>query len=392
MPGINKAAQGAGSIRQRPDGRWEARVTIGTDPATGKPIRRSLYGKTQREVRKKMTEVISALDTGTYTEPCKMTLDEWLIIWSADYLSNVKPSTAFLYQEQIRLYISPAPGHIRMEALSPHIIQHFYNGLTKEREDDKPGLSPKSVKNIHGILHRALQQAVRNGYLRNNPSDACTLPRIEKVDIRPLDEELRAKFLSAIKGNRHETLFTVALFTGMRQGELLGLPWDAVDFDKGTITIKQQLRKDQKKGGQYYISTPKNGKTRIITPAPFVMGLLRQHRAKQAEQRLMLGALWENSGFVFTNDTGGRLSYRTVYDCFKRVMGKIGSPNTRFHDLRHTYAVMSLDAGDDIKTVQENLGHHTAAFTLDIYGHVTAQMKQSSAQRMEKYIKGILPA
>lgn len=391
MPGTNKAAQGAGSIRQRPDGRWEARVTTGTDPATGKPIRRSIYGKTQREVRTKMTEIISALDMGTYTEPCKMTLAEWLETWSADYIANVKPSTAFLYKEQIRLYIGPALGNIRLESLSPHTIQHFYNSLTQERDGKRP-LSAKSVKNIHGILHRALQQAVRIGYLRSNPSEACTLPRVEKADIRPLDESMQAKFLSAIKGHRHETLFKVALFTGMREGELLGLTWNAINFEKGTIAITQQLRKEQKKGGRYYISSPKNNKGRIISPAPFVMQLLKQHRARQAEQRLMLCGLWEDNNLVFPNDTGGFLSYRTVYDCFKRIMAKIGNPKARFHDLRHTYAVMSLNAGDDIKTVQENLGHHTAAFTLDIYGHVTTQMKQASAQRMERYIKGILSA
>ena len=120
------------------------------------------------------------------------------------------------------------------------------------------------------------------------------------------------------------------------------------------------------------------------------MKLLRTQKARQAEQQLKTGGLWENSGMVFTNETGGYLSYRTVYDCFKRIVAHIGTPTTRFHDLRHTFAVASLRAGDDIKTVQDNLGHHTAAFTLDVYGHVTEQMKRDSAQRMEGYIKEVL--
>ena len=278
-----------------------------------------------------------------------------------------------------------APSHARRK----DTIQGFYNGLSIEREGGK-ALSPKSVKNIHGILHKALQQAVAVGYIRFNPADACTLPRVEKKEISPLDEEQIATFLKAIEGHRHELLYKVALFTGMREGEVLGLMWDCVDFEKGTITIKRQLRREQKKGGAYYITTPKNGKPRTITPAPWVMKLLRSQKARQAEQQLKMGPLWENYGMVFTNETGGYLSYRTVYDCFKRIVAQMGTPSTRFHDLRHTFAVASLRAGDDIKTVQGNLGHHTAAFTLDVYGHVTEQMKKDSAQRMEGFIKGVL--
>ena len=376
-----RAAQGGGTIRQRKDGRWEARYTAGRDPGTGKQVQRSVYGATQQEVRKKLAQLTAAIDAGTYKEPCKMTVGQWLDIWQQDYLGGVKPSTAFLYGEQIRLHIKPALGAIKLESLNTHSIQGFYNKLD---------LSPKSVKNIHGIFHRALQQAVAIGYLRFNPSDACTLPRVEQAEIKPLDEPQIAAFLKAIEGHRHELLYKVALFTGLREGELLGLMWDCVDFERGNITVKRQLRREQKKGGQYYITTPKNGHTRTITPAPWVMQLLQLQRRKQAELRLQVGAAWENSGMVFTNETGGYLSYRTVYDCFKRIMAQIGAPSTRFHDLRHTYAVASLRAGDDIKTVQGNLGHHTAAFTLDIYGHVTDQMKQDSATRMENYIQGII--
>ena len=326
-----RGAQGAGTIRQRKDGRWEARYTVGRDPGTGKQIQRSVYGATQQEVRKKLAQLTTAIDSGTYKEPCKMTVGQWLDIWMANYMGGVKPSTAFLYGEQIRLYIKPALGAVKLEALNTHTIQGFYNGLSIEREGGK-ALSPKSVKNIHGILHKALQQTVAVGYIRFNPADACTLPRVEKKEISPLDEEQIATFLKAIEGHRHELLYKVALFTGMREGEVLGLMWDCVDFEKGTITIKRQLRREQKKGGAYYITTPKNGKPRTITPAPWVMKLLRSQKARQAEQQLKMGPLWENSGMVFTNETGGYLSYRKVYDCFKRIVAQMGTPSTRFHD------------------------------------------------------------
>jgi len=176
----------------------------------------------------------------------------------------------------------------------------------------------------------------------------------------------------------------------MREGEVLGLMWNRVDLKAGTIRIDQQLKKEQKKGGQYYFAPPKNDKSRTITLAPWVVALLKNHRGKQTENRLRAGPAWEDSGLVFSNEIGQLLSYRTVYDSFKRVVNKIGCPSTRFHDLRHSYAVAAIRSGDDIKTIQGNLGHATAAFTLDIYGHVTEQMKTASASRMESFIKSVL--
>lgn len=383
-----RAAQGAGNIRQRPDGRWEARYTAGRDPGTGKQIQKSVYGRTQREVREKLTKVIADIDNHSYHEPCKMRLKEWITIWTEEYLGDVKPSTAHLYSEQVRLYIIPALGAVRLDELSPHSIQLFYNRL-KRGADNKTGLSSKTIRNIHGVLHKALQQAVDIGYLKTNPANTPKLPKAEQKEIHPLDETQMQDFLETIKGHKHEILYKVDLFTGLREGEILGLTWDCINFDKGTITVKQQLRREQKKGGQYYLTTPKNGKSRTISPAPSVMKLLHTQRARQSEQRLLMGELWQSSDMVFTNETGGYLSYRTVYDCFKRIVGKIGTPTTRFHDLRHTYAVNAIRAGDDFKTLQENLGHATAAFTMQTYGHVTDQMKKTSADRMEQFIRGV---
>ena len=164
-----------------------------------------------------------------------------------------------------------------------------------------------------------------------------------------------------------------------------------MDFSGGTILIKQQLQREKKAGGQYQLVPLKNDKPRTITPAPFVMELLRQHRKIQAAWQLRAGELWENpAGLVFTNEIGGHLSAVTVLKKYKRVVAAIGRPDARFHDLRHSYAVAAIRAGDDIKTVQGNLGHATAAFTLDVYGHVTDQMKQASAARMDSYIKDVL--
>lgn len=411
----SRAAQGAGTIRKKTVQRngqtyayWEARITTGRDPGTGKQIQRSFSGKTQAEVRKKMQAAAVEIETGTYQEPSKITLAEWLDIWTAEYLTDVKPRTLDSYKTTIKTHIKPALGAVKLQALKAPQIQQFYNALArngvKVAKHDSGGkivkkngetvyetvpMSPKSIKNAHGVLHKALQQAAEIGYIRANPADACKLPRIEKAEIKPLDSDDIARFLQVVSGHPFENVYLVTLFTGMREGEVLGLTWECIDFDNSTITIKRQLMRERGKG-TYTLATPKNGKSRCITAAATVMQILRQERTKQAEARLRAGMLWDNPlDLVFTNELGRNLSAQTVYLHFKKLAEKAGVPAARFHDLRHSYAVAALQSGDDIKTVQENLGHFSASFTLDVYGHVTEQMKQASADRMERFIKGV---
>lgn len=392
-----RGANGNGSIRKittTHNGKqytyWQARYTAGYDPGTGKQIQRSISGKTQKEVAQKLKQATYEIDQGTYLAPTKLTVKEWMDIWTQEYLEDVKPSTKYLYTRNVEQYIIPHLGAIKLESLTAPMIQSLYNALFKPEKSKVNALSAKSIRNVHGVLHKALQQAVLNGYIRVNPSDACKPPRVVKKEIHPLDETQVSEFLIAIQGHTHEYLYKITLFTGMREGEVLGLTWDCLDLEHGTLLIKQQLRREQKKGGKYYFSPPKNNKTRVLTLAPSVIQLFRLQKLKQNSMRLEAGDCWEENNLIFSNQTGGFLSYRTVYDCFKRIMVKIGSPSTRFHDLRHTYAVMAIKSGDDIKTVQENLGHATAAFTLDVYGHVTAQMKKTSADRMEQVIQSVL--
>ena len=388
-----RAVSGDGSIRKKKvvkeNGKeytyWEGRYTSGFDPETGKQKQHSISGKTQAEVAQKLREVTAEIGQGIFQEACKLTVGQWMTVWAQDYLNDVKPKTLESYLRQIRLHIVPALGGARLEKLTSPMIQHFYNACSKD------GLSPKSVKNIHGVLHKALQQAVAIGYLRSNPSDACTLPRIERKELKPLDDDAIRRFLEAVEGHPFEALYLVTLFTGMRQGEVLGLTWDCVDFARGTLLINKQLQyiTGENNHRVYQLASTKNGKPRKIVPADFVMNLLRQQRARQAEWRLRAGPAWEDSGLVFTNELGEHLAPFTVYKKFKKLVREIGLPESRFHDLRHSYAVAAIRSGDDIKTVQGNLGHATAAFTLDVYGHVTDQMKRDSADRMQKFIKSV---
>lgn len=392
MPHGKKNTSGAGSIRKKTVVRngteytyWEARFTTGFDPSTGKQKQRSITGKTQKEVAQKLRELTAEIDRGIYHEPNKLTLSQWLDIWLRDYLNGVKPRTAESYRCQIENHIRPNLGKIKLEALSTPDIQRFYNSMTEN------GLAAKTVIITHGVLHKALQQAVAIGYLRFNPSDACTLPRSERKELKPLDDDAINAFLTAVKGHPYETVFLVTLFTGMRQGEVLGLTWECVDLDNSSLLINKQLQKAMNAEGKrvYSIISTKNSKGRKITLAPTVVELLRRQKATQEAWKQAAGSAWQESGFVFPNELGEHLMPHTVYHNYKRIVTAIGRPDARFHDLRHSYAVAAIKSGDDIKTVQGNLGHATASFTLDVYGHVTDQMKRDSADRMERFIQSV---
>jgi len=381
----SRLPKGGGSIRKRADGRWEGRYSMGFNPETGKQIQRSIYGKTKSEVRQKLSKITCEIDEGTYIEPCKMTVEEWLKTWQENYLNDIRDSTKLIYRKTIGNHLNPAFGKYRLDKLDSHTIQLFYNRLLSGTEGKKP-LSAKSIKDIHGILHSALSQAVKLGYIRSNPTEACVIPRRQKPDIYPLTEAQMKEFLNKASGSRYELMYHVYLFTGMREAELIGLQWDCVDFERGTIRIDKQLIRSQEKGGQYHFSVPKNGKSRILTPAPYVMSVLEQQRELQNKQREAAGEAWSDTNLVFTNEIGKNISHRALYDHFKRITKSIGLENTRVHDLRHTYAVNSLLAGDNVKTVSANLGHATVAFTLDIYAHYTEDLRKESSEKMENFI------
>ena len=381
-----KSANGAGSIRKRSDGTWEARYTVGRDPKTGKQVRKSVYGKTQAEVRRKLTQTVADIDNHTYMEPVKLSLGEWMEIWLGEYCGGVKLRTLKSYESTAKYRIIPFLGAIPLAKLTPVALQKYYNDTLAGELAGREPVSPKTVHNIHGIIHKALSQAVAIGYLKANPADACTLPKKQRKEMHVLDEAQTKAFLAAVEGDPFHPLLLTALFTGMREGELLGLTWEGVDFKAGTIRVFQQL---QLVSGEYLVLPPKNSKPRTITPAPYVMDMLRKEKASQAQKQLLAGPAWCPDGYVFADDLGGHLRRHTLYNHFKRIAVGMGCPEVRFHDLRHTYAVSALRAGIDVKTVSTNLGHATVAFTLDVYGHVTREMQKSSADKMQAYISAL---
>lgn len=392
-----RAAAGSGTVRERKDGLWEARVTVGRDPGTGRQIQKSFYGPTQKAVLAKLRKIQAEQDNGTYTEPEKLTVSQWMDTWLAEYAINVKDATMRSYKDNTHLHIKPGLGAVPLQKLSPHMVQKFYNDLSTkgrilqkgQKKNAPAGLSAKSVRIIHSILHRALKQAALVGYIKANPTEACILPKIEKKEMSILSDKEIPTFLSAVEGHRHGALYLTTLFTGMRRGEALGLTWDAVDVKAGVIRIYRQMQKDRVEGGPPRFTSLKNDKTRMVSPPATVFRVLKEHRRKQNENRLRAGALWEDMNLVFCNELGQPLDGDSVYRSYKRLLNNNGLSDIRLHDLRHTAATIMIQNGDDIKTVQNALGHATAGFTLDIYTHVTERMQKESAKRMERYIKRI---
>ncbi|MCI9330822.1 MAG: site-specific integrase [Oscillibacter sp.] len=422
---MGRAANGNGTIRKKTVTKngteytsWEGRVTVGYDPGTGKQIQKSISGKTQKEVRQKLSKIIVELDEGTYQEPSKMTVGEWLDIWTEEYMGDKKYSTVKIYKAQIETHIKPGLGAVKLSQLVPHMVQKFYNDLLAGGQSvpkrDKAGkiikkngktvyesapMSAKTVRNVHGVLTKALSTAVSIGYLRMNPAERVTLPRVEKMEIHPLTDEQIKDFLRVSASDDCGMILTVILFAGLRESEAIGLTWDCVDFEKGIVKICKQLQKRRSEDGGMTFAPLKNDKARILEPAPFVMDLLSREWNRQAEQRLRAGTGWKGwqnqeerkTALVFTTADGSYISQTSLRYHFKKIVTQMGVPSCRVHDLRHTFAVLSLQNGDDIKTVQDSLGHATAAFTLDIYGHISERMKDESSARMQAYIDSIYP-
>lgn len=379
---LSRTAKGGGAIRKRADGRWEGRYSAGFDPKTGKQIQRSIYASTMKEVRLKITQLTAEIDDGSYLEPNHMKLGTWMDIWLRDYTGNLKPATYSVYESHVRFHIKPSLGHFPLASIPPHAVQRFYNELL-----DEQGLSPKTVKNIHGALHKALEQAKKLNYIRDNPLDAVIVPRVEKARIETLTDKELIRFLHVIRDQPDELIYYVTVFTGLREGEVLGLTWDCVDFENNLLLINKQ-HTYVRRAKEYAFASLKNDKIRTLTVADEVMEALQRQQARQADWAAEAGSAWSNpDNLVFTTELGSFITSKALYNRFKRLMKKNGFENLRFHSLRHTFAVNSLRAGDDIKTVQENLGHATAAFTLSTYAHCSPGMKRESAKRMGKFIQ-----
>ena len=374
-----KRGNGEGCIRQRADKTWEGIYTCGYD-TSGKLKRRSVYGKTRGEVQKKLRAILESIDKGVYVNPENITCDEWFDEWLKRYLVNTKESTRAQYELYLRLYVRPAIGSVKLQKVSFFMVKNIILDCIAE------DLSAKTIRNLNGIMHHAFSDAIKVRLMASNPADGQDLPKVQKKKMLFLEGDKRSAFCQEIKGKLYEHLFIVALFTGMRQGELLGLDWNSVDFGRNTITISQQLKRDRKIGEKvdYIIDSTKTNNVRTICPAQIVFDVLKHIRREQIENRLKYGQEYDNpDDLVFTNEHGHHLVSVYVLKVFKARAKAIGLPDLRFHDLRHSHVVIRAENGDDMKSVSEDLGHSDIRTTANIYAHVSQRMKEESAKRMQ---------
>ena len=362
-----------GITRHMKSGLYMARYTVQTP--TG-PKRKTLYGKTRREVDEKLTAAKADRDRGLLFDADSLTVGRYLERWLADSVRDtVKAITYETYERLMRLHLVPTLGRVKLKNLTPTHVR----GLYREKLDS--GLSPSSVQRIHALLHKALTQAVNDGLIPRNATDPVKPPRQSRKEMKTLTPEQAHVFLEAAKDDRLEALYIVAIHTGLRQGELLGISWDEVDLEAGTLSVHRTL--SGAKGGPKF-TTPKNNRTRRVRLTPQAAEALRDHRKRQLEERLRFAGLWQDQGLVFCSTVGTPLSRHNVYKrSFKPLLERAGLPHTfRFHDLRHTFATLMACSGGHVKVVQEMLGHATISITLDLYSHVLQDMQEDAVDRL----------
>ena len=306
-----------------------------------------------------------------------LSVEEWLTQWLTDEVRPaVRPRTYLQYEATVRRHLIPSIGHHMLKSLSAADVKAFIlNQVAK-------GLSPATIRSQHSILRRALQVAMRDDRVGRNVARLVSPAHGRASERVPLDRSETATLLETAAGERLGALFIVAVATGMRLGELIGLTWKCVDLEAGYIRVEHLLARY---GGAYHLDPPKTVKSRraIAVPSPVVDALLR-HQQKQSEARRLLGRDWQGNDWdlVFTTQSGGPLSPTTVEYIFKRLLKDSGLRKVRFHDLRHGAATLLLAQGVQMKVVQDVLGHAQMQMTADLYSHVVPELRRDAADRI----------
>jgi len=328
----------------------------------------------------------------SYREPSKLKVYEWFTIWIEEYQrSALRLTTWESYKMQIEKHILPAIGHLHLSQLQTYHLQALYNDKQKDgaRLDGKPGpLSPRSVRYIHMICHACLEQAKKEGRIMINPAEAVKLPADPKKEIQYLDTEKVKIFLTEARKTKHFAAYFLVLNTGLRRGELLGLRWKDINLKDGSITVNQSLVRV--KGGLKFQEPKTKLSNRTIGISKEVINELKFHWRRQEGEKESAAEAYHNNGLVFCNEIGQPLCPRGFTRHYERLLNRVGLERITFHALRHTFATLCLQQGTDPRTIQEALGHHKVAFTLDVYSGVTAQMKKEATDKIGSLLASCL--
>lgn len=371
-----------GTIHRRKDGRWAAALSLGYQG--GKRRRRSFYGKTRAEVARKLQEAQRTIGDGGILPGEQQTVETLLETWLKDSAAQkVRPRTLQRYQEIARLHITPALGSIKLNKLGPAHVEAMLNEALAE------GASARSLAQWRAVLRRALNVAMRWGWVNRNAAALAEPPRTGDYTVRALTSSDAQDLLSAVKGDRLEALFQVGLALGLRQGETLGLTWEDIDLDAGTLSVRRTLQRVRR---EWVFSEPKTAKSRRTVPLPEpVARALREHRNRQLEERLRVGPGWEGGKWgdlVFPDELGRPLSGFHVLRRFRSLLKLAGLPRMRYHDLRHGAASLMAAQGVPARIAMELLGHSQIATTMNVYTHVTPQDQREASAKVSEAIGG----
>jgi integrase len=356
---------------------WYATVDLPRNPVPGKRRQKRVSAPTKRQCEEKVREILNQADVMLFADADKLTFAEYLVRWLEWVEPSLRPATLRRYRDMLNRHAVPRIGHIKLAKLSPLDLQRLYADRLGS------GLSSTTVHHLHVVLHGVFKQAVRWGMVPRNVTEMVDAPRRTFPEIATWNAQQVARFFEA--GDQHylAAFWRLALLTGMRRGELLGLKWDDIDFERGTLAVRRTLSRGR--GGTWELGHPKtaSGRRSIALPQSCVSAL-RKHRVAQNTERLQLGELWDDHDFIFTNRTGGPLHVNSMALQFEKLTKATGLPKIRFHDLRHTSATLLLAKGVHPKIVQERLGHADISMTLNRYSHVTPDMQRLAADALDE--------
>jgi integrase len=331
---------------------------------------------TRKECEAKLREAIRVSETGSILTSPKLTLHDFTQEWLEAVKHSVRPATHRRYSDIMRRHVLPIIGGVPLSKLNASHLQRLYTSRIEA------GLSTTSVHHIHVTLHGAMKQALRWGMIDRNPTELLDPPRRAVPETATWNVDQTRRVLAAGNETGLAALWYLALMTGMRRGELLGLKWEDIEFEQGTLSVRRTLIRGN--GGTWELGQPKTASSRRAIALPGnCLTALRQHRVRQLEQRMRLGELWQDHGFVFTGQNGQPLHPNTLAAQFERLIIAANVPRIRFHDLRHTCATLLLSQGVHPKIVQERLGHADIAMTLNRYSHVTPDMQRAAANTLD---------
>lgn len=370
-----KRANNEGTIHQLPSKNWRCQVIL-----NGKRL--SFTAKTKRGCADWLKEKVNKVDAGLSLGASTQTLEEYLKTWLSSIQNSVRPGTYYQYSMTCRLHILPALGRLRLCEVHPALIQKLYASKLQA------GISPRTVEIIHAVLHRAFEQAVKLDILGRNPVKATTPPKVQAKEMHFYDESQANQLLLAARGNRNEALYHLAIATGLRQSELLGLKWADLDWQKRSLRVQRQLKRGFKKGDYFSQPKTKNG-CRTVVLGKTSIALLRDHMQRQNLERIIAGDSWQESDLIFPTPIGTPKNQSNLYREFMIFITEAGLPKIRFHDLRHSAATIMLNHGVPAIIVSKRLGHYKVSMTLDIYGHLIPEMQNDAAELIDELISPI---